>query len=154
AGRHTAQVHALVYSPDGAALASTAEDGVTLVHVAATGATRARLVDGSRPLAACTWLDDAHLATGGADGVVRIWQADAGRIVRRLAHGLDIYGLALAPDRSWLAAFGHGAEVSVWPLATPSAAPLRLGGHQLGTDLAMAFGPWLVTTDEVGHIYV
>jgi len=74
--------------------------------------------------------DDRLIATGGMDGIVRIWERETGNFVRALVgHASYIYGLAFSPDGNTLASAGsHDATARLWDLR--SGHPLRvLTGH-------------------------
>lgn len=59
-----------------------------------------------------------HLVSGSADGVVRLWNLEAGSVVRQFAHGGAITALAARPDGSRLASAGTVPGVKVWETAT------------------------------------
>ncbi|MFM7150360.1 MAG: WD40 repeat domain-containing protein, partial [Gemmataceae bacterium] len=58
------------------------------------------------------------LATCGADGVVKVWNADSFAAVRTLENlGDQVYSLAVSPDQKWIAAGSFNGEVKIWKLA-------------------------------------
>src|SRR5262249_42946792 len=59
--------------------------------------------------------DGMHLASGGDNGVVKIWDAATGQEVRTLqGHGDLIVGLAYSPDGTRLASASWDRTVRIW----------------------------------------
>jgi len=137
--KHAAKVRAFAWRGD--RLASASEDGT--VHVDG-----ASLVEGKGSIWSLAWTDDTHLVAGGADHVARLWNV-AGKVEQRFDLGTDIYGVLVGSD--WVAAFGNGDRVRVWPLA---GGPAReLVGHRLAVDIGAVAGDALVTADETGQVF-
>jgi WD40 repeat protein len=72
--------------------------------------------------------DGSGLASSGADGTVRIWDAATGRqratAVGHTSHIKMVTALAVAPDGSWLASSGADGEVGIWDVTTGRAQAL------------------------------
>ena len=58
-----------------------------------------------------------HLVAGGGDGKARLWDANAGAVVREVDHGGSIAALAVRPDGSRLATAGTVPGMKLWSLA-------------------------------------
>jgi eukaryotic-like serine/threonine-protein kinase len=166
---HAKAVTDLAMAPDGHAFATAGADGVTFIRDASTGATIAKLVDrtappvggaadrgsavvdGPAPLGCVSWIDNDRVVTGDDKGGVRIWQVGAKRVVQKLQQPDSVFGAIVGAG--WLATYGIGAIVTVWELSTGTAIA-RLGGHQFAVDSATSDGTHLITTDEIGSVYV
>jgi WD40 repeat protein/tRNA A-37 threonylcarbamoyl transferase component Bud32 len=133
---HVGEVFAVVYSPDGERLASGGADGTIWLREADTGQPLLRLpahartsvhteapdkaghvVQGTTALAYSQ--DSARLASGGADGMIRIWNADSGRLLNSIrAHDSAVTGVAFSPDGLLLASSSWDKSVKIWEAAT------------------------------------
>jgi WD40 repeat protein len=84
--------------------------------------------------------DGAHLASGSADGTVKVWDARTGQEVRTLAwHTLTVSSLAFSPDGAHLASGSDDHTVKVWDVGTGQ--ELRtLRGHTMQVR-SVAFSP-------------
>ena len=134
---HLGEVFAVVYSPDGKRLASGGADGTIWVREADSGQPLLRLqahatvradtqapdkaehvVQGTTALAYNS--ESTRLASGGADGKVRIWEADSGKLVNTIhhAHESAVTGVAFSPDGLLLASSSWDRSVKIWEAAT------------------------------------
>jgi WD40 repeat protein len=101
-----------------------------------------------------------HLVAGGGDGKARLWNADAGSVVREIDHGGAIAALAVRPDGSRMATAGTMPGLKLWNLAdgklvTEVKGNVRLARRLAAADLALAvdrqnldFGKGRVTAAE------
>jgi WD40 repeat protein/tRNA A-37 threonylcarbamoyl transferase component Bud32 len=154
---HDGEVFAVTYSPDGLYFASAGADGTVRVREVATGqevlhlrahAARGRnavspdkathLLQGASAIAYSR--DGKLLASGGADGVVRIWNSVDGKSLHIIrAHGSAVTGVAFSPDGRWLASSSWHKSVKIWDEATGQL--LRtLSGHSREAT-RVAFSP-------------
>jgi WD40 repeat protein/serine/threonine protein kinase/DNA-binding XRE family transcriptional regulator len=107
----------LAFSPDGARLATCANDTVT-VWDAVSGQALLTISNQSNEVGSVAFSPDGlRLATGSQDGTVKLWVATTGKELLTLAgHTYQIEGLAFSPDGTRLAS-GSG-DVKVWDVAT------------------------------------
>ncbi len=115
---HRGSIHALVFSPDGAILASCSMDrSVWLWDVANRKPLYAPLVGHSgHVLAAAFRRDGALLATGSADSTIRLWDLRTGKAVGSALAGHVQWILALdfSPDGDMLASASADGPVILW----------------------------------------
>ncbi|HTN00466.1 MAG TPA: hypothetical protein VL132_01240, partial [Planctomycetaceae bacterium] len=63
--------------------------------------------------------DGRWLATGGLDGVVRLWHpADGRQLLAEPAHRNTVFCVAFSPDGSRLATASFDRTIAVWDVAT------------------------------------
>jgi WD40 repeat protein/tRNA A-37 threonylcarbamoyl transferase component Bud32 len=132
---HGGEVFAVAYSPDGRHLATGGAEGTLRVHEAGTGQ-EVFLIRAHR--AVRTWADapdqrhvlggvsavaygpdSRMLASGGADGLLRTWDATTGKLLRDFhGHTRAVTGVAFSPDGRLLASSSWDKTVKVWDVAT------------------------------------
>jgi eukaryotic-like serine/threonine-protein kinase len=117
------------------------EVGLAIVWDVADGREVCRL-PGHEKAAACVAFspDGRHVATGSWAGVLRIWDARTGQLLRAVpAHGQDrISAVAFHPDGRWLATSSFDGTVKLWDAIT--GVPLKpvMGHAAIITGLAFS----------------
>lgn len=96
--------------------------------------------------------DDAALATGDSDGMVRLWEPASGKAIRGWhAHAGFINALSYSADGTTLATGGSDATAALWDTATGQLR-VRMKGHPGGVvGLFFAADGGSVTTLTVHH---
>jgi len=120
------------------------------------------LAGAGKPVAAFALVPSmpGHVVAGSGDGKARLWNADAGSVVREVDHGGAIVAVAVRADGSRLATAGSIPGVKLWNLAdgklvVESKADVRLARRLAAADLGLAvdkqdveFGKTRVTAAE------
>jgi WD40 repeat protein len=118
---------ALAISPDGRHFACGNADGTLWMALLSDGSEERTISVGTSAVLSVAYRHDGQvLATGRADGMVRLWDAHDGKpIVQWSAEQADIRALAFQPATGLLATAGH--DVRLWQTAPPQ---LLLHVHQ------------------------
>ncbi|MEU5807902.1 TIR domain-containing protein [Streptomyces sp. NPDC047718] len=129
----------IAYSADGELLAVGSEDGSILVCGGDDGRA-VRTLQGHEGRVYAVKFRANTIATGGSDGVVRLWDPVTGACRHRLEiHPDGVWPLSLDPDGTLLATGDSEGLVTVWDVA--DGAPLhRLPGHTAPVYTAV-YGP-------------
>jgi WD40 repeat protein len=95
---HADLVHAVAWRDDGAAFATAGADGLVLVHWS-DGREPPRSLEGHSRAVLAAGFVGRTLVTAGLDQSVRVWDVEAGRVLRSLNnHTAAVVGLAVRPD--------------------------------------------------------
>ena len=135
-GESQGLAYSVAFSPDGRYLVAGgevagSEVGLAIVWDVADGSEVCRLPGHEKAAECVAFSPDGRLvATGSWAGVLRIWDARTGQLLRVVpAHGQDrISAVAFHPDGRWLATASYDRTVKLWDATTGD--PLKtLTGH-------------------------
>lgn len=113
---HRQRVHAVAFSPNGEYLVTTGEDRFIHVHGVESDDEGFDLPDSRAKILAFTFYGPHHLATGGSDNYVRLWDLRERREVGHLS-GAEGSVAALACRDQVLVATSFDTKARVWVLA-------------------------------------
>ncbi|MBC7976434.1 MAG: protein kinase [Myxococcales bacterium] len=138
------------FSPDGRQIVTT-DDRVAQLRDAATGELLHTLPHGDSVYDAIYSADGETLITAGGDGVVRVWDAVHGTLIRELRSGTSrprYIDVALAPDGNLVAAIDVMGETAyLWDLTTgASVAEIPNDASEFPSVAFSADGRWLATS--------
>ncbi|WP_264482881.1 TIR domain-containing protein [Streptomyces pinistramenti] len=143
------------YSPEGELLAVGSEDGGVLVCAADTGRAL-RTLHGHEGRVYAVKFRSRVLATGGADGTVRLWDPVSGSCLHRIdVHPGGVWPVSLDEDGTIVATGDADGMVTLWD--TASGAPLHhLPGHTapVYTAVFSPDGRTLVTGDAAAGLRI
>jgi WD40 repeat protein len=117
-----------------------AEDPLPEGALARVGSGRLRHVGSAISVAFAA--DGKALASGGKDGLVRLWETATGREIRRFqGHKGNVDGLAFSPDGKTLLSAGTDNTVCLWDLATGNLRLNLILVTRTASANAVAFAP-------------
>jgi WD40 repeat protein/serine/threonine protein kinase len=132
----------VAWEPHGPRLATACYDGTVEILNPLTGEEILGIQASRKPVRSIAWRPDGILATGGDDGIIRLWDTSSGANIREILGcepGYQIRALAWSPDGKWLASAGSDKLGIVWNPAT--AEKVRtLTGHTASV-VALAWSP-------------
>lgn len=150
-----ATITGVQWRTDGGAIASSCYGGVRIWHLGPTGVSRQQVLEWKGPLIALRWSPDGkHVACGGQDASVHVWDTETGDELEMTGYALKVRELAWDSHGRYLAT-GGGANAVVWDFSGKGPAgskPKVLAAHaDRITDMAFRPGrPVLVTGAEDG----
>jgi WD40 repeat protein len=152
-----------LFTPDGAAVITTADDHTIRIWEVRSGKPRLGLKGHTAGVTSLALTADGRtLASGSYDGTIRLWDIKTGTPLRKLnvvnAHNRHTTALAFAPNGKVLAVGGDGGEVKLWDVTRGR--PMTAWRRSAGAVSGLAFGPdgkvlyWGTTSEKVVHAWM
>ncbi len=122
---HPNNVVALAIAPDDRTLWTAAQDNIVRRYQSASPSPRKVLLGGTGPTYSASFsADNRWLASGGADGTLRVWNVAAGKVADEApAQPAAINQVAFSPAGDLLISGGNDGTVRIWKLAVPMPVP-------------------------------
>jgi len=140
----------LAFSPDGAWLAAASVAGPVTVFDAVTGRLAHEFTGHGFGTSSISWHHDSmRLATGGQDGVVRIWSARVGALMTELDPGSGWTERIAFSPRGQLLATAAGRHLRFW---TPDGELVRKFPDQSSTIADVAWKPAAATSSRKSEL--
>jgi WD40 repeat protein/nucleoside phosphorylase len=137
---HSGPVSSVVFSPDGAALASGGGDSIIRLWDVQSGKCTATLKGHSGPVSSVAFSPDgATLASGGGDSIIRLWDVQSGKCTATLeGHSNRVSSVAFSPDGAALASGGSDG-IKLWDVQSGRCTAI-LEGHSSSVN-SVVFSP-------------
>jgi len=140
--RHSDDVYALAFSPDGTTLASGSDDNRVILWSVATGAQKTALLGHTHWVRGLAFSPNGRqLASASYDQTVSIWNTADGRLLHTLTgHTQSVRAVAFRSDGKMLATGGFEPAIRLWDPTTGKALQ-TLDPQTAGEVTALAFQP-------------
>jgi WD40 repeat protein len=118
--KHSGEVFACAYSPDGGFVLSGGWDGHLRLWEASSGNHLTALRVGPKPLSACAFTPDGRRwGAGSMEGVLSFWDAQSHMLLSQsLTHTRPVSCVLFSPDGKWLASTSWDRQVALRCLAS------------------------------------
>lgn len=128
------------WSPDGRLLTTLSKPGRVAHWDGETLAPLSEITIADRRLFCfCFSPQDSELLVGGTGNIHRVRLHDGAALGTLTGHGVAVVGMAISPDRSWLASTGTEGDLKLWD--TSSWQPIRSYRLHAGGTLQLAWFP-------------
>ena len=149
-------VTALAWSPSGAFCASAHAEPRVWIWEASRWKTQGWLEGHGTGASCLAWKDHRHLATGGMDGRLRLWDAFSRKTLWDVpGHAGGVRALLVSPDGRWLATAGADGMLRVW--SSESGEMIREAQAHSGPVSALTAsheGAFLATRGDDGRVRI
>jgi WD40 repeat protein len=141
---HAAPVWVARFSPDGNLLASGSVDSTVIIRASRTGQV-VKLLPHPQGVTNLDFSPDGKLlATSSYDGIVRLWNVDAGTLIKKFrGHSGTLWTLAFSPGGKTLAAAGDEKIIFIWDISSGKLVH-QLRGHGLNV--------WVIKFNPAGSL--
>jgi len=143
AGEYNGMSYAVAFTPDGRHLTADRGDGTATVWDADNGTEVGRLNDKHEIAPTCVNYspNGELLATGSWGGVLRIWDARTGKLLRSARkHSQRISAVSFGPNGRWLATASFDRTLKVWDPTTGTVLRSWLGHSGIISGLTSSLG--------------
>ncbi len=150
------RVRGVAWSPDGTRIARVDNRGVTQIISVQSGQVMTSFTSDNGYTGAVDWhpTNVNRLATGGKDGLIKIWDSNTGQLITTLFYPTertdDITSVKWSPDGSKIARSNYGGAITVWSTSDnsqivdiPSSQVTSLSWQSTGTHLVAVAGVYL-----------
>jgi WD40 repeat protein/DNA-binding SARP family transcriptional activator len=139
-GRHTGDIYAVAWSPDGTRIAAASDDSTAIVWDGRTGERLATLSGHEKAVSNLSWSPSGEaIATAGDNGTARIWVAATGAELLTLSgHEGPLVDVVWSPSGDRVVTFGYDGTARVWDAVTGE--ELLVVAHDAPT-IAAAWSP-------------
>jgi WD40 repeat protein len=132
---------AVAYSFAAGLLVTGGSDGIRV-----RGSSSLRLQPPSKTISIALSPNGQRLAAGAADGSVRLWDSQTGKLVRTLrGHRDEVLSVAFSPDGKELLSGSRDGDARIWNLSNGAATVLRAHGGPVFDANFSSDGRWIVT---------